>query len=181
METANHLQEEMLKEANNQTEHLKKMIQAHEDVLLELRNVLAEYEESSCKKVYEHESIANLHVRNLPMAFSKVLRDLEAEISHLKGRIGPVCLFFSCQIVCYVSCICCYASGQKGGWEKSGLAPPGHQSPGLKEVSAQGKLLMPLANGQSQAGVRSSFSHWPLALTLGLGKQEIQSASTRQI
>ncbi|XP_028599766.2 coiled-coil domain-containing protein 158 isoform X3 [Podarcis muralis] len=90
LQTANHLQEEMLKEANNQTEHLKKMVQGHEDILQELRNVLLAYEESSGKKIFDQESIANLHACNLPRAFSKVLRDLDTEISLLKARLTPM-------------------------------------------------------------------------------------------
>ncbi|XP_060134357.1 coiled-coil domain-containing protein 158 isoform X4 [Zootoca vivipara] len=90
LQTANHLQEEMLKEANNQTEHLKKMVQGHEDILQELRNVLLGYEESSGKKIFDQESITNLHVCNLPRAFSKVLRDLDTEMSLLKARLTPM-------------------------------------------------------------------------------------------
>ncbi|XP_062992145.1 coiled-coil domain-containing protein 158 [Elgaria multicarinata webbii] len=90
LQTANLLQEEMLKEANNQAEHLKKMIQGHEDVLQELRNVLLNYEENTGKKIYEHESITNLHVCNLPSAFGKVLRDLDAEMCRLRSRLVPL-------------------------------------------------------------------------------------------
>ncbi|XP_061439359.1 coiled-coil domain-containing protein 158 [Rhineura floridana] len=90
LQTANQLQEEMLKEANNQTEHLKKMIQGHEDVLQELRNVLLGYVENSGRKIFEHESISNLHVCNLTSAFSKVLRDLDTEVCRLKGRVAPL-------------------------------------------------------------------------------------------
>ncbi|KAF7252579.1 hypothetical protein EYD10_01789 [Varanus komodoensis] len=90
LQTANLLQEEMLKEANNQAEHLRKMIRGHEDVLQELRNVLMNFEEKSNKKIYEHENISSLHVCNLPTAFAKVLRDLDSEVSHLKGRLSPM-------------------------------------------------------------------------------------------
>ncbi|XP_042323215.1 coiled-coil domain-containing protein 158 isoform X2 [Sceloporus undulatus] len=90
LQTANQLQEEMLKEANNQIEHLKTMVQGHEDVFKELRNALLKYEEDMSKKVYEHESIANLHICNLPTAFSKVLRDLESEVLRLRGRTAPL-------------------------------------------------------------------------------------------
>uniref|UniRef100_A0A8C3I3F2 Coiled-coil domain containing 158 n=1 Tax=Chrysemys picta bellii TaxID=8478 RepID=A0A8C3I3F2_CHRPI len=90
LETANHLQEEMLREANSQTEHLKKMVHGHEEVLHELRGVLVDYEDSTGKRVYEHENISGLHIRNLGTAFSKVLRDLDSEVSYLKGRIFPV-------------------------------------------------------------------------------------------
>ncbi|XP_053111386.1 coiled-coil domain-containing protein 158 isoform X2 [Hemicordylus capensis] len=90
LETASQLQEEMQKEANNQIEQLKKLIQAHEDVLQQLRKVLVNYEESSGKKICEPDSIANLHVCNLPNAFGKVIRELSAEVSHLKGRVTPL-------------------------------------------------------------------------------------------
>nr|XP_056711764.1 coiled-coil domain-containing protein 158 [Euleptes europaea] len=90
LETANQLQEEMLKEASNQAEHLKTMVQAHEDVLQELRNILVDYEQNSGKKTYEHESLSNLHVRNLPTAVNKILRDLEAEVMHAKAKIAPL-------------------------------------------------------------------------------------------
>ncbi|XP_019354293.1 coiled-coil domain-containing protein 158 isoform X6 [Alligator mississippiensis] len=90
LETANHLQEEMLREANSQTEHLKTMVHVHEEVLQELRGILVDYEDSTSKKVYEHENITNLHIRNLGTAFSKVLRDLDLEVSYLKGRIFPM-------------------------------------------------------------------------------------------
>ncbi|CAM4547587.1 coiled-coil domain-containing protein 158 isoform X1 [Caretta caretta] len=90
LETANHLQEEMLREANSQTEHLKKMVHGHEEVLHELRGVLVDYEDSTGKRVYEHENISGLHIRNLGTAFSKVLRDLDSDVSYFKGRIFPL-------------------------------------------------------------------------------------------
>ncbi|XP_054846106.1 coiled-coil domain-containing protein 158 [Eublepharis macularius] len=90
LETANQLQEKMLKEANNQVEHLKTMVQAHEDVLQDLRNILIDYERNSSKKVYEHESISSLHVRNLPTAFIKILRELDVEMMHVRGMIAPL-------------------------------------------------------------------------------------------
>ncbi|XP_066488371.1 coiled-coil domain-containing protein 158 [Tiliqua scincoides] len=90
LQTASQLQEGMLKEANSQTEHLRKMIQGHEDVLQQLRNVLLSYEETSGKKVYEHESIASLHICSLPSAFSKVLQDLESEVLYLKGKLASL-------------------------------------------------------------------------------------------
>nr|XP_008110357.1 PREDICTED: coiled-coil domain-containing protein 158 isoform X2 [Anolis carolinensis] len=88
LKTASLLQEEMLKESSSQTEHLKKMIHGHENVFQGLRDVLMKYEEDMGKKVYEHESVANLHICNLPTAFSKVLRDLEAEVLRLQGRLA---------------------------------------------------------------------------------------------
>ncbi|XP_060103450.1 coiled-coil domain-containing protein 158-like [Heteronotia binoei] len=90
LETANHLQEEMLKEANNQTEHLKTMVQAHEEVLQQLRDILVDYEQHSGKKVCGGESASSLHIRNLPTVFLKILRDLEAEVMHIKEMIAPL-------------------------------------------------------------------------------------------
>uniref|UniRef100_A0A8D0GQJ9 Coiled-coil domain containing 158 n=1 Tax=Sphenodon punctatus TaxID=8508 RepID=A0A8D0GQJ9_SPHPU len=90
LETASHLQEEMLREANSQVEHLKKMVHCHEEVLQELRGILLDYEDATGKKLYEHESISSLHVRNLNTAFCKVLRDLDSEVSYLKGRVFPL-------------------------------------------------------------------------------------------
>ncbi|XP_075785553.1 coiled-coil domain-containing protein 158 isoform X2 [Pelodiscus sinensis] len=90
LETANHLHEEMLREANSQTEHLKKMMHGHEEVLHELRGILVDYEDSTGKRVYEHENISGLHIRNLGTAFRKVLRDLDSEVSYFKGRIFPL-------------------------------------------------------------------------------------------
>ncbi|XP_077157238.1 coiled-coil domain-containing protein 158 isoform X2 [Paroedura picta] len=90
LETANHLQEEMLREANNQTEHLRTMVLAHEEVLQELRDILADYEQSSGRKVREHESPSSMHIRSLPPAFIKVLQDLEAEAMHAKAAVAPL-------------------------------------------------------------------------------------------
>lgn len=90
LEIANHLQEEMLKEANNQIEHLKTMMQAHEEVLQEFRDILEDYKQHSGKKVCEHESVSNLHIRNLPAAFIKIIQDLEAEVKNVKAMISPV-------------------------------------------------------------------------------------------
>ncbi|XP_015282595.1 PREDICTED: coiled-coil domain-containing protein 158 [Gekko japonicus] len=90
LETANHLHEEMLKEANNQTEHLKTMVQAHEEVLQELRDILVDYEQHSGKKVCENETVSSLHIRTLPTAFIKIIRDLEAEVMHVKSMIAPL-------------------------------------------------------------------------------------------
>ncbi|XP_067153172.1 coiled-coil domain-containing protein 158 [Apteryx mantelli] len=87
LETANHLQEEMLREADSQTEHLKKMVQGHEEVLMELRGILMDYEDSTGKKLYEHENITSLHIHNLSTAFTEVLRDLDSEVLCLKEKV----------------------------------------------------------------------------------------------
>ncbi|XP_050751766.1 coiled-coil domain-containing protein 158 [Gymnogyps californianus] len=87
LEAANQLQEEMLREADSQTEHLKKMVHSHEEVLLELRGILMDYEDSTGKKLCEHENIISLHIHNLSTAFADVLRDLDSEVSYLKEKL----------------------------------------------------------------------------------------------
>ncbi|KAF1488258.1 hypothetical protein FQV08_0008739, partial [Pygoscelis antarcticus] len=87
LEAANQLQEEMLREADSQNEHLKKMVRSHEEVLLELHGILTDYEDSTGKKLYEHENITSLHIHNLSTAFADVLRDLDSEVSHLKEKV----------------------------------------------------------------------------------------------
>ncbi|XP_064440698.1 coiled-coil domain-containing protein 158 isoform X12 [Mirounga angustirostris] len=90
LEAAKCLKEDMLKDSNAQIEQLRKMMLGHEGVLQEIRSVLADFEEAAGKKIYEHESVSTLHFRNMGSAISKVLRELDTEISYLKGRIFPV-------------------------------------------------------------------------------------------
>lgn len=80
----------MLKDSSAQVEQLRKMMLGHEGVLQEIRSVLADFEEASGKKIYEHDSVSTLHFRNMGSAISKILRELDTEISYLKGRIFPV-------------------------------------------------------------------------------------------
>ncbi|KAK0669596.1 CD158 protein, partial [Pygoscelis papua] len=87
LEAANQLQEEMLREADSQNEHLKKMVHSHEEVLLELHGILMDYEDSTGKKLCEHENITSLHIHNLSTAFADILRDLDSEVSHLKEKV----------------------------------------------------------------------------------------------
>ncbi|NXA23390.1 CD158 protein, partial [Ibidorhyncha struthersii] len=87
LEAANQLQEEMLREADSQTEHLKKMVHSHEEVLLELRGILMDYEDSTGKKLCEHENITSLHIHNLSTAFADILQDLDSEVSYLKEKV----------------------------------------------------------------------------------------------
>ncbi|XP_074948498.1 coiled-coil domain-containing protein 158 [Phalacrocorax aristotelis] len=87
LEAANQLQEEMLREADSQTERLKKMVHSHEAVLLELRGIIMDYEDSTGKKLYEHESITSLHIHNLSTAFADILRHLDSEVSYLKEKV----------------------------------------------------------------------------------------------
>ncbi|XP_047422976.1 coiled-coil domain-containing protein 158 isoform X3 [Sciurus carolinensis] len=90
LEAAKCLKENMLKDSNTQIEQLRKMMLAHEGVLQEIRSILVDFEEGSGKKIYEHDNTATMHFRNLGSAISKILRELDTEISYLKGRIFPV-------------------------------------------------------------------------------------------
>ncbi|NXW18851.1 CD158 protein, partial [Circaetus pectoralis] len=87
LEAANQLQEEMLREADSQTEHLKKMVHSHEEVLLELHGILMDYKDSTGKKLYEHENITSLHIQSLSTTFADILRDLYSEVSYLKEKV----------------------------------------------------------------------------------------------
>ncbi|NXJ80469.1 CD158 protein, partial [Trogon melanurus] len=87
LEAANQLQEEMLREADSQTEHLKEMLHSHEQVLLGLRGILMDYEGSPGKKFCEHERISSLHIHNLSTAFANVLRDLDSEVLYVKEKV----------------------------------------------------------------------------------------------
>jgi len=89
LEAAKCLKEDMLKDSNAQIEQLRKMMLGHEGVLQEIRSILADFEEASGKKIYEHENVSTLHFRNMGSAISKILRELDTEISYLKGRIFP--------------------------------------------------------------------------------------------
>uniref|UniRef100_A0A2K6UTH4 Coiled-coil domain containing 158 n=1 Tax=Saimiri boliviensis boliviensis TaxID=39432 RepID=A0A2K6UTH4_SAIBB len=90
LEAAKCLKEDMLKDSNTQIEQLRKMMLSHEGVLQEIRSILVDFEEASGKKIYEHDSMSTLHFRSLGSAISKILRELDTEISYLKGRIFPV-------------------------------------------------------------------------------------------
>ncbi|NWQ77098.1 CD158 protein, partial [Columbina picui] len=87
LEAANQLQEEMLREADSQTEHLKKMVQSQEEVLLELHGILGDYEGRTGKKLCAHENITTLCVHNLSTAFAAILRDVDSEVSYLKEKV----------------------------------------------------------------------------------------------
>lgn len=91
LEAAIQLQEEMLREADSQTEHLKKMVHNHEEVLLELRAILMGYENSTDKKLCEREDTTGLHIHNLSTAFADILRDLNSKMSYLKEKVVLVC------------------------------------------------------------------------------------------
>ncbi|XP_063166810.1 coiled-coil domain-containing protein 158-like [Candoia aspera] len=90
LQTASLLQEEMLKESICQVEHLKKLVQVHEDVFKEFRNLLLHYEDSLDRKTHDYEGVASLHICSLPSAFTTILRDLETEVLRLKTRLSPL-------------------------------------------------------------------------------------------
>ncbi|XP_058578197.1 coiled-coil domain-containing protein 158 isoform X7 [Neofelis nebulosa] len=90
LEAAKCLKEDLLRDSNTQIEQLRKMMLSHEGVLQDIRSVLVDFEEASGKKIYEHDSVSTLHFRNMGSAISKILRELDTEISYLKGRIFPV-------------------------------------------------------------------------------------------
>ncbi|XP_043762355.1 coiled-coil domain-containing protein 158 isoform X2 [Cervus elaphus] len=90
LEAAKCLKDDMLKDSSTQIEQLRKMMLSHEGVLQEIRSVLVDFEEASGKKVFEHDSMSTIHSRSMASAISKILRELDTEISYLKGRIFPV-------------------------------------------------------------------------------------------
>eukprot|EP00069_Balaena_mysticetus_P015016 bmy_22465T0 len=90
LEAAKCLKDDMLKDSNTQIEQLRKMMLSHEGVLQEIRSVLVDFEEASGKKMYEHDSMSTIHFRSMGSAISKILRELDTEISYLKGRIFPL-------------------------------------------------------------------------------------------
>ncbi|XP_075800536.1 coiled-coil domain-containing protein 158 isoform X1 [Microtus pennsylvanicus] len=90
LEAAKCLKEDMLKDSSTQIEQLRKMMLSHEGVLQEIRSILVDFEEASGKKICEHDSMSTMHFRSLGSTISKILRELDTEISYLKGRIFPV-------------------------------------------------------------------------------------------
>ncbi|XP_036906883.1 coiled-coil domain-containing protein 158 isoform X2 [Sturnira hondurensis] len=90
LEAARCLKENMLKDSNTQIEQLRKMMLSHEGVLQEIRSILVDFEQTSGKKIHECDSVSTIHFRNMGSAVSKTLRELDTEISYLKGRIFPV-------------------------------------------------------------------------------------------
>ncbi|XP_075462834.1 coiled-coil domain-containing protein 158 isoform X3 [Ascaphus truei] len=85
LRTAHQLQEETLKQLNVQIEQLKEMVQSHDTVLQDIQGALLSYEEHSGKKVYEQGPVCNLGT-----AVSKVLQELDSEVSFLKQKLDPV-------------------------------------------------------------------------------------------
>ncbi|XP_034775822.2 coiled-coil domain-containing protein 158-like isoform X1 [Acipenser ruthenus] len=79
-----------LEEATIRAEQQRQKSEMQEMVLQEVRASLLSYQERSSRKVYEHEDIGSLPSHNLGAAVGKVLRDIEAEVSCLKGELLPM-------------------------------------------------------------------------------------------
>ncbi|XP_029424393.1 coiled-coil domain-containing protein 158 [Nannospalax galili] len=90
LEAAKSLKEGMLKDSSTQIEQLRKMMISYEGVLQEIRSILVDFEEASGKKICEQDNMSTMHFRSLGSTISKILRELDTEISYLKGRIFPV-------------------------------------------------------------------------------------------
>ncbi|XP_048477252.1 coiled-coil domain-containing protein 158-like, partial [Rhincodon typus] len=95
LETVNRMQDDTVRDANTQIEQLRKKIHIYDTVLNDIHQALLHYEERTGKKIYEHENLSCLHVQNMGTAVDKILKDANADISYLKGRLGPVS---DCQI-----------------------------------------------------------------------------------
>ncbi|KAM4674526.1 LOW QUALITY PROTEIN: coiled-coil domain-containing protein 158 [Amazona ochrocephala] len=87
LEAASHLQEEMLRGADSQTEHLEKMVHSHKEALLELHGILLDYEDSTGRKLCDHENITVRHMHSLSTGLADVLQDLNSEVSYLKEKV----------------------------------------------------------------------------------------------
>ncbi|XP_051896544.1 coiled-coil domain-containing protein 158-like [Pristis pectinata] len=90
LEAVNRMQDETVRDANTQIEQLRKKVHVYDTVLNDIHQALVRYEDRTGKKVYEHETVSNLHIQNLGTAVDKVLKDMDADISHLKGRFGLI-------------------------------------------------------------------------------------------
>ncbi|XP_015681440.2 coiled-coil domain-containing protein 158-like, partial [Protobothrops mucrosquamatus] len=90
LQTASLLQEEMLKESSSQIEYLKKLVQGHDEVFEQLRNLLLHYDGGPDQKTYGYESFANIRISYLPAAFARILQDFETEMLHLKTKFAPL-------------------------------------------------------------------------------------------
>uniref|UniRef100_A0A670ZUU8 Coiled-coil domain containing 158 n=1 Tax=Pseudonaja textilis TaxID=8673 RepID=A0A670ZUU8_PSETE len=80
LQAASLLQEEMIKESSSQIDYLKKLVQGHDEVFEQLRNLLLHYEGGPDRKTYGYESVASLRISYLPAAFARILQDFETEV-----------------------------------------------------------------------------------------------------
>ncbi|XP_043551331.1 coiled-coil domain-containing protein 158-like isoform X4 [Chiloscyllium plagiosum] len=90
LETVNRMQDDTVRDANTQIEQLRKKIHIYDAVLNDIHQALLHYEERTGKKIYEHKNLSCLHFQNMGTAVDKILRDADADISYLKGRLGPM-------------------------------------------------------------------------------------------
>ncbi|EHB09518.1 Coiled-coil domain-containing protein 158 [Heterocephalus glaber] len=90
LEAAKCLKEDMMENSSTQIEQLRKVMLSHEGVLQEIWTILVDFEEASGKKIHEQDNMSTMPFRSLGTAVSKMLRELDTEISYLKGRIFPV-------------------------------------------------------------------------------------------
>ncbi|XP_072406184.1 coiled-coil domain-containing protein 158-like isoform X3 [Chiloscyllium punctatum] len=90
LETVNRMQDDTVRDANTQIEQLRKKIHIYDAVLNDIHQALLHYEERTGKKIYEHKNLSCLHVQNMGTVVDKILRDADADISYLKGRLGPM-------------------------------------------------------------------------------------------
>ncbi|XP_066041163.1 coiled-coil domain-containing protein 158 [Chamaea fasciata] len=82
LEAASEQQDEVLREAGSQNEHLTKVDHGLEELLLELRGILMDCKDSAGRKLCEPGDIISLST-----AFCGGLRDLDSQVSHLKGKL----------------------------------------------------------------------------------------------
>ncbi|KAM4807796.1 coiled-coil domain-containing protein 158 [Rhinophrynus dorsalis] len=87
LQTANRLREDMLKQSHVYSSVLKEMVQANDLILLDIRGALLSYEEQSGKKVCEQGPISSLHPGELWETVSKVLQEMNKEMSFLKRKL----------------------------------------------------------------------------------------------
>ncbi|XP_030047995.1 coiled-coil domain-containing protein 158 [Microcaecilia unicolor] len=87
LKATNMLHEEIVKQSNVQNEQLKEMLDDYNSVLQEIRTALIGFESSKGKKVCEREPISKLQVNSLGSAVTKVLSELDTELSFLKGKL----------------------------------------------------------------------------------------------
>ncbi|XP_070613011.1 coiled-coil domain-containing protein 158 isoform X1 [Erythrolamprus reginae] len=90
LQTASLLQEQMLKESSSQIEYLKKLVQGHDEVFEQLRNLLLHYEGGPDQRTYGYESVASLRISYLPTAFARILQDFETEVLRMKTKFVPL-------------------------------------------------------------------------------------------
>ncbi|XP_010177295.1 PREDICTED: coiled-coil domain-containing protein 158 [Mesitornis unicolor] len=87
LEAARQLPEEILREADSQTQRLEEMVHSQEEVLVELRGIVMDHGDCTGKKLSEHGNVTGLHIHSLSAAFAAILQDLDSEVSFLKEKV----------------------------------------------------------------------------------------------